>query len=61
MKSNELIKLLLKDGWTIKTQKGSHLKMVHPGKKGKLVVPNHGSREVGPGLCRKIIKDAGIG
>jgi len=60
MKSNELIRLLLKEGWTIKSQKGSHLKMIHPKKDGTLVVPSHGSKEVGSGLCRKILKDAGI-
>ncbi|MBL7138867.1 MAG: type II toxin-antitoxin system HicA family toxin [Bacteroidales bacterium] len=60
MKSSELIRLLLKDGWIIKSHKGSHLKMVHHQKKGKLVVPNHGSREVGSGLCKKILKDADI-
>ena len=60
MKSNELIRLLQKKGWIIKSQRGSHLKMIHSQKKGKLVVPNHGSREVGSGLCKKILKDAGI-
>ena len=41
-------------------QKGSHMMMQHPAKAGQLVVPNHGSNEVGKGLQNKIMKDAGL-
>ena len=34
MKSNELIRLLQKDGWFVIRQSGSHMKMSHPTKKG---------------------------
>jgi predicted RNA binding protein YcfA (HicA-like mRNA interferase family) len=60
VKSNELIRLLLKDGWFVIRQSGSHMIMVHPTKKGQIVCPNHGSHEVGKGLEKKIKKDAGI-
>jgi len=60
MKSSELLRLLQKDGWYAVSQKGSHIKMKHPFKSGILIVPNHGSNEVGKGLEMKLKKDAGI-
>ena len=60
MKSNELIRLLQKDGWFIIRQSGSYMIMQHATKKGQIVCPNHGSHEVGKGLEKKIKKDAGI-
>ena len=41
-------------------QKGSHLKSIHPDKKNIIIFPNHGNREVGKGLEKKMLKDAGI-
>lgn len=60
MKSSELLRLLEKDGWFIVSQKGSHLKMKHPLKEGIIIFPNHGSKEVGKGLEKKLRKDAGL-
>ena len=60
MKCSELVMLLKKDGWFLIRQKGSHMIMQHAKKKGQIVVPNHGSKEVGKGLASKILKDAGI-
>ena len=42
------------------SRKGSHIKLAHPFKKGVLVFPDHGNREVGKGLVKKLLKDAGI-
>jgi predicted RNA binding protein YcfA (HicA-like mRNA interferase family) len=60
MKSSELLRILKQDGWIEERQKGSHAKMTHPTKKGFLIVPKHGSAEVGTGLANKILKQAGI-
>ena len=60
MKCPKLIRILIKDGWDKVSQKGSHMKMKHPTKKGTLIVPNHGSQEVGKGLESKILKAAGL-
>ncbi len=60
MKSSELYRLLLQDGWFKVSQKGSHIKMRHEKKPGTLIVPMHGAREAGNGLLNKILKDAGI-
>jgi mRNA interferase HicA len=34
--------------------------MIHRQKTNQLVVPNHGSAEMGKGLEKKILKEAGI-
>jgi mRNA interferase HicA len=60
MKCSELLRLLLKDGWVVVSSRGSHLKMNHPTKKGTLIFPDHGSKEMGKGMERKIRKDAGL-
>lgn len=59
MKSSELLRILLKAGWNIKRQSGSHIILEHPFKNEQIVFPNHGSKEVGKGLEMKIRKLAG--
>jgi mRNA interferase HicA len=60
MKCSELLRLLLKDGWVVVSSKGSHLKMKHPRKQVIIIFPDHGSREMGKGMEKKIRKDAGL-
>ena len=60
MKCSDLLRILKKDGWYPISQKGSHLKMIHPLKTNIIIFPNHGSQEVAIGLEKKILKDAGI-
>lgn len=60
MKSSELLRRLLRDGWYIVSQKGSHAKMRHETKEGTIIVPVHGSKEVPKGTERAIRKQAGI-
>jgi len=58
MKCSELLRILLKDGWMVVSTKGSHLKMKHQTKPGLIIFPDHGSKEMGKGLEKKIRKDA---
>jgi mRNA interferase HicA len=60
MKCSEFLRLLLKDGWSVVSSKGSHLKMKHQTKPGLIIFPDHGSKEMGKGLEKKIRKDAGL-
>ena len=60
MKCSQLYRILTKDGWYAVSQKVSHVKMRHENKKGTIIFPNHGSQEMGKGLEKKILKDAGI-
>ena len=61
MNFNEVKKHLLKAGWQVKDQKGSHVHMIHPLKPGKITIPNHGKRDLKPGLLKTIWKHAGLG
>lgn len=60
MKSSELYRLLTKYGWYAVSQSGSHIKMRHKEKLRVIIFPNHGSAEVGKGLQKKLLKEAGI-
>jgi predicted RNA binding protein YcfA (HicA-like mRNA interferase family) len=52
--------MLTQDGWYPASQKGSHIKMRHKVKSGTIIFPNHGSNEVGTGLEKKLLKQAGL-
>jgi predicted RNA binding protein YcfA (HicA-like mRNA interferase family) len=55
MKSSELNRLILQNGWKFVSQKGSHIKFE---KDGKIYVATfHGSKEIGKGLEMKIKKE----
>lgn len=51
MKCNEFIRLAERNGWKRKRQSGSYIIFV----KGNVMypIPNHGSKEMSPGLERK--------
>ena len=55
MKSSELNRLILRNGWKVISQNGSHIKY---GKNGIVYIATfHGSKEVGYGLECKIKKE----
>ncbi len=54
----EAVKKFQKAGWTIARQKGSHVMLTKPGYEWTLSVPQH--KELGPGILRKLIKQAGL-
>jgi predicted RNA binding protein YcfA (HicA-like mRNA interferase family) len=60
MKCRELLRILKKDGWYPVSQKGSHIKLVHPFKRNVIIFPDHGSQEMGKGMEIRILKDAGL-
>jgi predicted RNA binding protein YcfA (HicA-like mRNA interferase family) len=60
MKCSELYRILTKDGWYAISQRGSHIKLKHDNKPGTIMFPNHGSQEMGKGLEKKLLKDAGL-
>jgi len=59
MKSSELIKLLEKDGWYLVAVRGSHHQFKHTAKAGRVTVP-HPKKDLGLGLVKAIIKQAGL-
>jgi mRNA interferase HicA len=60
MKSNELKRLVEKNGWKLKRQSGSHAVYTHDTILGDIVLPLHGSKEVSTGVEKKIKKQAGL-
>jgi predicted RNA binding protein YcfA (HicA-like mRNA interferase family) len=54
----EFVKKLKRAGWTFDRQQGSHMMLTHPGYRWTLSVPDH--RELGQGLIRKLLKQAGL-
>ncbi len=59
MTAKKLIKILNADGWTEKTQKGSHLQLIHPIKSGKVTVPIH-KNDLDIKTYNSILKQAGL-
>jgi len=56
----EILNILKKDGWYEVSQKGSHVQLKHPEKKGKVTVPVHGGKTLPIGTIKSILKQAGI-
>ena len=54
----EAVRKFQRAGWTIARQKGSHVMMTKPEYQYTLSVPQH--RELGPGLLRKLLRQAEI-
>lgn len=52
-----VIRLLLGLGWRIKSQRGSHVKLIKDGKTTE--VPLHGNHDLGRGLIKSIEKQTG--
>ena len=58
MKSQDIIKALMSDGWTQVGQKG-HVQFKHPTKPGRATVP-HPKKDVPIGTLRSIEKQSGL-
>ncbi len=59
MQSADLIKILKANGWTLRNVSGSHHVFCHPTKPGHISVP-HPKKDLGTGLVRRLLKDAGL-
>ncbi|MBN22973.1 MAG: hypothetical protein CL678_16935 [Bdellovibrionaceae bacterium] len=57
MSGKRIIKILQKLGWRVKSQRGSHVKLVKGAKVTE--VPIHGNKDLGRGLIRAIEKQTG--
>lgn len=54
----ETVRKLQGAGWFVARQKGSHVMLTRPGFQWTLSIPQHD--ELGPGLLRKLIRQAGL-
>ena len=59
MNFKELERILLDDGWSRLSTRGSHIHYVHASKKGKVTVPNH-KGDIPKGTVNSILKQAGL-
>ncbi len=59
MKFSEFERLLMEDGWYIKTT-GKHKKYVHPTKPGFIPIGKHKSQEIPTGTLASMKKRAGF-
>jgi len=59
MKFQEIEKVIKKDGWKLKTVKGSHYQYVHASKSGKVTIPYH-TGDIAPVIIKLILKQAGL-
>lgn len=54
-------KIETEDGWYfLRNGKGSHRIWAHPTKTKRLSIPDHGAKEIGKGLIKTLLKDAGL-
>jgi predicted RNA binding protein YcfA (HicA-like mRNA interferase family) len=59
MTAKEIVRILKADGWTKKTQRGSHLQMIHPTKPGKVTIPMH-NKDLDIRTYNSILRQAGL-
>jgi predicted RNA binding protein YcfA (HicA-like mRNA interferase family) len=59
MNSNDLIKMIEKEGWYLVRTKGSHHHFKHPTQKGLVTIP-HPKKDVPKGTVKSILRQAGI-
>jgi predicted RNA binding protein YcfA (HicA-like mRNA interferase family) len=57
--SREVLRRLEGEGWTKVAQKGSHVQLKHPAKRGRVTVP-HPKKDVPPGTLKSIERQSGI-
>lgn len=59
MRSADIIRQPEANGWVLRSVKGSHHVFRHPHRPGHISVP-HPKKDLGPGLVRKLLKQAGL-
>lgn len=58
-KPKEMEKIILADGWILKSQVGSHKQYYHPTKPGKVTIPFH-CKDLPKATENSIMKQAGL-
>lgn len=58
-KARVVLRALLRQGWSIVSQKGSHIKLHHP-ERGNYMFGFHDREEIGPRMLAKIAKHTGL-
>jgi predicted RNA binding protein YcfA (HicA-like mRNA interferase family) len=56
----EILRALRSLGWVVVTQRGSHVHLRHPDRKGRVTIPSHAGETIGPRLLASILSQAGL-
>jgi len=56
--AKQLIGKLKEQGYVLYASEGSHQHFVHPQKPGKITIPVHSGKIIGPGLLKAILRQA---
>ncbi len=56
--AKQLIRILKKHGFVFDSSEGSHQHYIHPDKPGKITIPAHPGKIIGPGLLKAIMRQA---
>jgi predicted RNA binding protein YcfA (HicA-like mRNA interferase family) len=56
----EAVRKLQRAGWSVARQRGSHVLLTKAGYAWTLSVPQHKDKELGPGLLRKLLRQANL-
>ena len=59
VKAKVVLRALLRKGWIVISQRGSHIKLKHP-ERGTYMVGFHDNEEIGPKMLSKIAKHTGL-
>lgn len=60
IKGKEAVKAFQKAGWRIKSQKGSHVKLVKSGHPNSIIIPIHKNKDLDRGTLSSIIKSSNL-
>ena len=58
-KAKQVLKALQRIGYSIKSQRGSHVRLIHP-ERGEYIFAFHDSEEIGPVMLSKLAKKTGL-
>jgi predicted RNA binding protein YcfA (HicA-like mRNA interferase family) len=58
LKIRDVIRILMRDGWILARQRGSHRQFRHPEKPGIVTVAGKPSADLAPGTLNSILKQA---
>ena len=47
-------------GWIVIAQRGSHVQLKHPERRGRVTIPIHAGETIGPRLLASILAQAGL-
>jgi predicted RNA binding protein YcfA (HicA-like mRNA interferase family) len=56
----EVLRALRALGWVVVTQRGSHVHLKHPDRRGRVTIPIHAGETIGPRLLASILSQVGL-